>query len=175
MTAAHPLDRPVWSALTSGWSQLARGGPAALRIDPAYGLFAAAADGSQESRAALAALVPATGPLWAVELEAVNLPGFVVRHADCAQMVAEAITPGETAVEIVLLTEADAPAMRALAHLTKPGPFLERTHQLSQFLGVRLDGRLAAMAGERMRLPGFSEVAACAPIRMRGAGAMPAL
>lgn len=48
--------------------------------------------------------------------------------------------------------------MLALATLTKPGPFLPRTHCLGEFWGVREDGRLLAMAGERMKLDGFTEV-----------------
>jgi hypothetical protein len=48
----------------------------------------------------------------------------------------------------------DAPEMLALARLTEPGPFLPRTHVMGRFLGIRIDGRLAAMAGERMRFRG---------------------
>ena len=48
--------------------------------------------------------------------------------------------------------------MLALATLTEPGPFLTRTHLMGSFLGIRIDGRLAAMAGERFRFPGHTEV-----------------
>jgi predicted GNAT family acetyltransferase len=48
--------------------------------------------------------------------------------------------------------------MVALAQLTEPGPFLPRTHTMGRFIGIRIDGRLVAMAGERMRFPGFTEV-----------------
>jgi len=72
---------------------------------------------------------------------------------------------------IVPLGDADAPEMLALAHLTEPGPFLERTHAMGRFLGVRIDGRLAAMAGERMRLPGYTEVSGvCTHPEFRGRG-----
>jgi predicted GNAT family acetyltransferase len=66
--------------------------------------------------------------------------------------------------------------MLALANLTKPGPFFERTHRLGDFIGVKVpDGkggrRLAAMAGERMRLPGFTEVSGiCTHPDYRGHG-----
>ncbi len=55
-----------------------------------------------------------------------------------------------------VLTGADAPEMLALASLTEPGPFFLRTHQMGRFIGIRRQGRLAAMAGERMRFPGPS-------------------
>jgi predicted GNAT family acetyltransferase len=48
--------------------------------------------------------------------------------------------------------------MLALATLTEPGPFFARTHQLGDFVGVRDGGRLMAMAGERMKPTGFTEV-----------------
>ena len=51
--------------------------------------------------------------------------------------------------DIVTLEDADAPEMLALARLTEPGPFLARTHVLGTFRGIRVGGRLAAMAGER--------------------------
>ena len=86
-------------------------------------------------------------------------------------MVAEAITPGAAEFEVTALTEADAAEMRALAHLTRPGPFAERTHQLGEFIGVKLDGRLVAMAGERMRPEGFAEVSGvCTLPEHRGQG-----
>jgi len=65
----HPLDRPAWSSLRTGWSSLARGDARAVRLDPLYGPFGAAADSSRESLAALALLVPADGELWITERE----------------------------------------------------------------------------------------------------------
>lgn len=65
---------------------------------------------------------------------------------------------GEPPDEPVVLGEADAAEMLALATLTRPGPFFVRTHRLGRFLGIRRGGRLVAMAGERLRPPGFTEV-----------------
>jgi predicted GNAT family acetyltransferase len=56
------------------------------------------------------------------------------------------------------LTKDDAAEMLQLATLTKPGPFTLRAQALGRFFGVKIDGRLAAMAGERMKQEGFSEV-----------------
>jgi predicted GNAT family acetyltransferase len=75
------------------------------------------------------------------------------------------------AEDIITLGDADAPEMLALARLTEPGPFLERTHVMGQFRGIRIDGRLAAMAGERMRFPGYTEVSGvCTHPDFRGRG-----
>jgi hypothetical protein len=61
--------------------------------------------------------------------------------------------------------------MRALAKLTEPGPFFEHTNRLGDFVGVKVDGRLIAMAGERMKPEGFTEVSAvCVHPDYRGRG-----
>ena len=172
---AHPLDRPVWTTLTTRQAHLAQGDGRALRLAPAYGLFAAAADGSDESLAALAALVPLAGALATVgTAEPGPPPGLAAEPHILWQMACRRLTqaPAPPAFEIVDLSEADADQMLALATLTKPGPFFERTHQLGAFVGVKdADGRLLAMAGERMNPPGFTEVSGvCTEPDQRGRG-----
>jgi predicted GNAT family acetyltransferase len=174
MQPHHPLDRPVWSALTTRQAHLALGGGRAVRFAPDYGLFAAMADALPESLASLAALVPAEGQVALVEAEEpAPVPGAaVVSRSVIWQMIAEALTPaGPPDFEIAPLTEADAPQMLALATLTRPGPFFTRTHQLGDFVGVKHHGRLVAMAGERMKPTGFTEVSGvCTHPDHRGRG-----
>jgi predicted GNAT family acetyltransferase len=62
--------------------------------------------------------------------------------------------------DFVPLGTADVPEMIALTKLTEPGPFNSRTHELGTYLGIRSEGKLVAMAGERMRVPGCTEVSA---------------
>jgi predicted GNAT family acetyltransferase len=70
-----------------------------------------------------------------------------------------------------VLGDADAPEMLALATLTRPGPFKLHTHRLGRFLGVRENGQLIAMAGERTRSGAFIEVSAvCTHPDYRGRG-----
>ena len=100
-------------------------------------------------------------------------PGLVtIKAAKGVQMVTTRRAAGERVREdIVRLTDADAPEMLALARLTEPGPFLSRTHQMGTFVGIRIDGRLAAMAGERFRFPGHTEVSGvCTHPDFRGRG-----
>ena len=173
MSNAHPLDRPVWSALNSGWSAYAEGDSRALRLSPAFGPFGAAHDQSPESIAALQELVPPAGELWLVEAGPVACPSGsrIVREARLTQMVADAIAPGGRAVAFEPLDDRDAPEMQALAALTRPGPFAARTHALGDFIGVRIDGKIVAMAGERMQADGFSEVSGvCTHPGHRGQG-----
>ncbi|MFT4252955.1 MAG: GNAT family N-acetyltransferase [Caulobacter sp.] len=171
---ATPLDRPAWSSLTGRQAELAIGRGGALRMHPDFGLFVALADETPASLAAAGELVREHGPSGFVEpAPPPPVPGTIVRSsALCWQMAARAITPLKPVeFEIVALTDADAAEMLALATLTKPGPFFSRTHELGAFVGVKVDGELAAMAGERMRPDGFTEVSGvCTGPGFRGKG-----
>jgi predicted GNAT family acetyltransferase len=48
--------------------------------------------------------------------------------------------------------------MQTLVKLTEPGPFHARINEFGRFVWTRLDGTLAAMAGERLRPPSHVEV-----------------
>ena len=187
MTLAHPLDRPVWSALTTRVAPLAIrrdiGEGAAVRLDPDVGVFVAAADGSPDSRAALEDLCRRYPGAGMVEPEgepiAEVLPDLpVVSRAPCVQMTAAALTPEASGghLDVLTLGEADADEMLALATLTKPGPFRRGTLRLGGFIGVRREGRLVAMAGERMKVDGFTELSGvCTHPDFRGQGLAGAL
>ncbi|ROQ35918.1 FR47-like protein [Streptomyces sp. PanSC19] len=73
--------------------------------------------------------------------------------------------------EVVELGAADVPEMLDLTARTRPGPFWPRTHELGTYLGIRAGGRLVAMAGERLRPPGWTELSAvCTDPEARGRG-----
>jgi predicted GNAT family acetyltransferase len=73
--------------------------------------------------------------------------------------------------DAVVLTETDVPEMLELVSRAKPGPFGKRTVELGRYLGIRHEGKLVAMAGERFRLPGWTEVSAvCTDPEFRGQG-----
>lgn len=172
---SHPLDRPVWSMLTGPQAHLAVADGAAVRIDPGYGPFAAVRDQSAEAREALGAIVRQHGEAWLVEAEQVAPPKGtqVVRTAPLLQMVADAPAPrrsDDPACEP--LGDPDVGEMSALARATEPGPWGPLTHRYGQFHGIRFDGCLAAMAGERMRpAPGLAEVSGvCTWPEFRGRG-----
>lgn len=171
---SHPLDRPVWSALSGRQSALAIAEGSALRFAPEYGLFAAMPDDAPDSLTDLSALIAAHGDVALVESGGPPpIPGVVVRSsAVCWQMVAQEPNPvGQPAFAVEDLTEADVPQMLVLATLTAPGPFFARTHQLGRFVGVKVGGQLVAMAGERMRPPDHTEVSGvCTHPDHRGRG-----
>ncbi len=100
-------------------------------------------------------------------------PGLeVVREAPIVQMVADRNTPAPSQhTTPIVLGPSDVPEMLPLTERTKPGPFGPRTHELGRYIGMRVDGALAAMAGERMRLDGCVEVSGvCVSPEHRGKG-----
>ncbi len=163
---AHPLDRPIWSMLTGRQAHLAEGDARALRIDRGYGVFGVAADTGAAAQAALAALVPEEGELWIVEGEPWPVPDGTreVKRAVLAQMVADGAPPAprDGEPDILALGEADVAEMAALADHAKPGPWGPATHRYGPFFGIREQGRLLAMAGQRILVPGMAEVSGVA-------------
>ncbi|MFG3246296.1 GNAT family N-acetyltransferase [Streptomyces sp. NPDC048187] len=72
---------------------------------------------------------------------------------------------------VIPLGADDVPEMLDLVARTEPGPFRRRTHELGTYLGVRVEGALVAMAGERLRPPGRTEISAvCTAPEARGQG-----
>ncbi len=167
------LNRPVWSALTTGDRRFAQGGPLALRFPPDIAPFGATADDLPEAFEALGALIPQGGRVALVSLDKLKpYSGLeVVREAPIIQMVADGESPSLNGPAPIVLGPSDVPEMLRLAQQTNPGPFGPRTHELGQYIGVRVDGGLAAMAGERMRLEGAVEISAvCVNPEHRGKG-----
>lgn len=176
---SHPLDRPVWSALTGRQADRAQAMGSAVRLDPAFGLFAAGPDLSDRSLIDLGRLIGAHGEAALFETGSpLSVPGAAITAtASCWQMVATSLTADRTTdVRIEPLGPADAAAMLDLATLTQPGPFRARTGELGSFVGVKEGGRLIAMAGERLRPDGFTEVSGvCTAPDQRGRGLAGAL
>jgi hypothetical protein len=165
-SSAHLLDNPIWSALTTDHAHFARGGGEARRYPEDIGSLSGM---PAQSEAGYRALEPLTGPVGMVALFSREEPrppaGWtMVRGGVLHQMVAlrpTRVPPVAPAgVALRQLTPEDAPAMVELATLTEPGPFRMRTIELGTFFGIVQSGRLLAMAGQRLRLPGFVEVSA---------------
>jgi predicted GNAT family acetyltransferase len=176
--STHPLDRPIWSALTTRQQNLAEGGARARRFPMAIGPFADLVDMSPQSFAELAAMMSGSEISVLFTPDAVTVPDdFKVLLADTGEQMigapAESMLAG---VDIVTLGAADVPDMLALTELTKPGPFSARTHELGTFLGIKIDGRLVAMTGERMKPGNYTEMTAvCVHPSHRGRGYAQAL
>ena len=174
----NPLDRPPWSALTTSHAAFAVGNELAWRYRPEFSPLSGVREVSAPCLAALSALMQPGEIVGVFGFEPTAASGDLVEvvHRGLEQFVYDkrGISGGE--VEFLKLTEADAPEMMALAKLTEPGPFEVRTVLLGEYLGIHSGGRLIAMAGERMKFPGFTEISAvCTHPEHRGRGLAEAL
>ena len=171
-----PLDRQVWNMLHGRLARHAQGTVLAKRIAPELGPFASARDMGEEALADLASLFDgADDRLWLVETEAWPAPPGcrVERRREVLQMVADDEARSyEGDPDIVRLGEIEAEEMAAIALATEPGPWGRKTHLYGAFYGIRIDGRLAAMAGERMLpAPHLAEISGvCTWPEFRGQG-----
>jgi ribosomal protein S18 acetylase RimI-like enzyme len=164
----HPLDNPIWQALTTSLARFAKTGQSARRFPNDVTTLGGFPEPAQECYDSLATIlddVKATGVFY--DSPPQPPAGWtILGGAPLFQMIYKnggrlgASPSRHPAQEFIELTEADAPEMLALAQLTKPGPFGLRTRELGTYLGIRENGRLIAMAGERLRVPGFTEVSA---------------
>jgi ribosomal protein S18 acetylase RimI-like enzyme len=159
---AHPLDNPVWTALTTAQAHWAQKSPLARRFPAEIGPLAGFETPTREAYESLGELFPASGIAAICLDEPPELPATWILHeiAPMLQMIYTGCKLPPPVTDFIELTAADAPEMLALATLTKPGPFAIRTHELGDFIGIKRGGKLAAMAGERLRAPGYTEVSA---------------
>ena len=177
------LDNPIWNSLATHHAHLAIGAQTghglARRYPSDIGPLSAVQELTSEAYADLAAIVPKDDVAVLFLENSVEIPAGwqLLRDGPLVQMVCPTVPDQPSLAEPILpLTSADVPEMMALAGLTEPGPFRDHTVNLGGFLGVRVDGRLAAMAGERLAPTGFAEVSAvCTHPDFRGRGYAQAL
>ncbi|RQR38823.1 GNAT family N-acetyltransferase [Burkholderia sp. Bp9143] len=170
---SHPLDNAVWHALAGEQHRFALGDALVRRFPPAIAPFAGMADRSPAAFDALRGLIDAHGPVALVTPDEIPTPAgsSVVRRAMLHQMIWQGTLDDAHQLEHVCLTEADVPEMLELIAATEPGPFGPRTIEFGGYIGVRRQGRLVAMAGQRMRAGGHAEISAvCVDAAFRGQG-----
>jgi predicted GNAT family acetyltransferase len=174
---SHPthtdLDRPIWVALTTTQAHLGFGDALARRYHADVAPFAALASQTPTAYQALRQLLL---PHEQVALKTVE----PVAAADGLQMTSMGMLHQMVAVRgeaqrvgdrIIRLGHADVDEMLELVQKTKPGPFGKRTYEMGNYIGIRDQGRLIAMAGERLRIDGYVEISAvCVDGDYRGSG-----
>jgi GNAT superfamily N-acetyltransferase len=161
----------VWAALDGPHAHLAERVGRAARYPADVYAFAALAD--PRDPAAWADLLTLVGPGTTVRIkpvETVPEDWEVIGGGVGVQLVDTALR-AEPAPEAVRLGPDDVPEILDLVARTRPGPFLKRTIELGTYLGIREEGRLIALAGERLRPPGWTEISAvCTDPAHRGRG-----
>jgi GNAT superfamily N-acetyltransferase len=164
------LDNPAWSALVGPQSPIALRRGRAARFPVEVSVFAALDDDPDGAAWDDAARLPGSDAMVLVAAPPPP-PGWEIRlGVPAVQMVAVDLDVAPDP-EAVPLGVGDIDDMLDLVARTRPGPFLARTIELGSYVGVRRDGVLVAMAGERFRPPGWTEISAvCTDESVRGSG-----
>ncbi len=168
----HSLDNPIWNSLSTLHAHFAEGDELAKRYPADVTLLAGMGEPTAAAYASLAKTLQRAGAALFLDQPPQIPAGWITVHASpLVQMVCEKPNLAQDGYPAEKLTPADVPEMLALAELTKPGPFGTRTRELGVYLGIRKAKRLVAMAGERLHLPGHTEVSAvCTHPEFQGRG-----
>jgi predicted GNAT family acetyltransferase len=176
MTTTLPEDlfvNPVWHALQTKHRHFAVSNGSACRYPAEVAPFVAVAEPSVTALQELSSLLAAGEYVWLIGEHYPQPPELAFeRTLECFQMVLpEEVTPPSPATEIVPLSDAHAPEMVALTDIAFPGFFRSRTCEMGSYYGIRSDGELIAMSGERLVLDGYPEVSGvCTHPAHRGKG-----
>jgi len=173
------LDNPVWAALTTRQAAIARTSGLARRYASDVSPLAGLREPTPAAFADLSALVGSDEHVGLMTAEPLPVPGDwqVGRSRPIEQMICTELSvhtglARTSSSTPITLGATDVPEMLALAAATEPGPFLPETIRMGRYVGTRSgDGRLMAMAGERLKLTGFTELSAvCTYPEFRGQG-----
>ena len=159
----HPLDNVIWRALTTSQAHLAEGQASARKFHRKVSLLGGFTEPGINGYESLAALVVNDERIGLFLEQAPRPPDgwSIVSSVPLLQMEAgDGELDRHQSFPFVQLGSTDVPEMMALTRLTKPGPFGERTHEMGHYFGIRQDAKLIAMAGERLRIPGYTEISA---------------
>lgn len=159
-----PLLDPAWNALETDHARFAVGDGRVRRYPAEVVPFAALADNSADNLRKLDELLAAGEHVYLFGPQPVSTSGITVgTPLNCYQMLGPSRLPVENADEgtrMERMTRKDGSAMVALTTLAFPGFFRERTHEMGNYYGIRVDGELVAMGGERLCLRGLREISA---------------
>jgi GNAT superfamily N-acetyltransferase len=164
MSQMHALDNPIWHALISTHAHFAETSNGARKFPHEVSVLAGLCEPTMASYRSLAALLRPDERvgLFLQRPPDPPSPWTIDRATPLLQMLCERRIPPSARFKptVVPLTHADVPEMLALTKLTNPGPFGPRTCEMGDYFGIRVEGTLAAMAGERLKLPGYTEISA---------------
>lgn len=163
----NPLDNIIWHALTTRQKEFAQVCGETRRFVADVGPLAGFSEPGDKNYEALAELAGEGVIALFLESPFQPRPGWrVIKGAPLIQMVyrdgvvMDGAAPDASSSLVQPLGGADNDEMIALATLTQPGPFGPRTRELGSFFGIRQQGKLVAMAGERMKVSGHTEISA---------------
>lgn len=159
----HILDNPIWHALSNRQAELNIGSERVKFFDESVSPFVTMDAWDEADLREMQDILPVDRSFYVLIPRQVNIPEAFeqVYTTPIYQMVCEAFQPQMlTEQQVLEMGEGDVKEMIELTALTRPGPFSTGTMSFGRYIGIREGTRLAAMAGERMKVPGYTEVSA---------------
>lgn len=156
-----PLDNPIWSALRTVHAHLAVTDGLVARYPASVAPFVSVSDTGADVAGGLERFVERGEHLYFVgQVPSLGEGWDVERHAPLPQMVCRSPMTVKDGPDIIEMSDAQVPDMLALTALVFPGFFRARTIDMGRYIGIYHGNQLAAMAGERMRMDGYTEISA---------------
>lgn len=165
----HPLDNPMYEALRTEHSQYAVTSGSAKRFPADIAPFGGLPPGGDQDLRELyhpeeTAVILGVGPE--------SMQGWeVLKTFEVIQMTHCADSSYSKYNEAQLLSYSAVSDMLKLTSLVYPSYFRKETASLGEYCGIYSENELIAMAGIRMKIPGFEEISAiCTHLDHRGKG-----
>lgn len=158
-----PLDNVPWVALSTVQQHFNTGNEAVKYFPAEVAPFIGLEHWNEKDRENLLQYLPDNRTFFLLVAQPVTLPEEleIVFTTPIYQMVCEKFIPGtERNIQTLPLVKEHVPQMIELTRLTRPGPFTQRTIEFGNYRGVFDEDKLVAMAGERLQVPGYTEVSA---------------
>ncbi|MCB1957589.1 MAG: GNAT family N-acetyltransferase [Rhodocyclaceae bacterium] len=167
-----PLDNIVWHALTGPQARFAAGEGGARRFARGFSALLGFEDPASPDFGAIEPYCDPGEAFYCLRWRGPAPRGWrIVAEGPICLMVCREPVEWPDAPKATPLSAEHVPQALALAEATRPGPFGPRTMELGDYVGVFEDGRLVAMAGERMRAGAFREISGvCTDPAHRGRG-----
>lgn len=155
------LDNPFFSALATRHRALAQRHGDLARYPAAYAPFLGVSDPAVDAGEGLEALVAPGETVLLLGVVPRPPAGWVLEpQGELAQMVRDAPLEMPVGPDIVPLDDRDRDDVLDLVARVYPHYFRERTMDLGRYFGIREDGRLSAMIGERLGTAAATELSA---------------
>ena len=171
MSEYHPLDNPCYEALKGRQAEFAVKGEGVLKYRPDVFVFAGLPDQSAESIKKASDFYQKGEIMGIMGYQLETAPYFEQRFGVQAYQMLTDKVPDYKPMDYVELTKEDTPAIAELVKLTEPGPYAPNVLELGKYVGIKEDGKLVAMVGERVKLDGYTEMSlVCTHPDHRGKG-----
>lgn len=172
----HPLDNPVWEALSSHQRSFNEGSALVRYFPKNVSPFIALEHWNEADLAILDQTIPTDRSFSVLIAKQIDLPNSfeLLFSLPLYQMVKTNNPVKKTAANTIpfrRLNDSDVPMMLELTAKTKPGPFYDNTIAFGNYFGIFDEDRLVSMAGQRLQTDTFTEVSAiCTDEKYLGRG-----